>query len=168
MCPVQHTACVLCSAPHIALSACAQICTHAGSARTPLSFHLATGSSRLGHATLTTATLTSCPQVTSLTRVHTSSVTRPSLAPPPNPHTLRVSRAREEVGEGKQRKTKATVFLEGTCPSAFLSGRPNPATLCLRPLSTGIQGGVGPWLGQRKNYSGGVCLSWGQIRRERE
>lgn len=54
---------------------------------TPLHTSLTHGNSGPGHATLTKATPTPCPQVTSLTQVHMSSVTRPSLAPPSNPHT---------------------------------------------------------------------------------
>lgn len=82
---------------------------------TPLHTSLTHGNCGLGHATLTKATPTPCPQVTSLTQVLKSSVTRPSLAPPSNPHTLR--------GGGrdvKKEEQKPSPFLTAPFRSAFL------------------------------------------------
>lgn len=106
---------------------------------TPSHTSLTHGNSGLGHATLTKATPTPCPQVTSLTQVHTSSVTRPSLAPPSNPHTRR--------GGGRDVKK------EGQKPSflrAFLPGLLNQSSN-LNESSDPEQGCKGRWAVQRKN-----------------
>lgn len=116
----------------------------------PARTSLTHGNCGLGHAALTKATPTPCPQVTSLTPVPKSSVTRPSRAPPSNPHTLRGG-GRDVKKEGQ----KPCHFLTGgsLCAvlSSYLGCLTNPAT-CMSPhtLSWGARRG-GPWRPPRKN-----------------